>query len=102
MTWERTPTTNEECASQRGQTELQIFRGRYRIEIQFQLSRLKSLIDALGQGHRVNFDSELKEELRQFVANFGECRFHYREPIKDMPCRDSCSALTRNTLSVNA
>ena len=55
---------------------------------------LKSLIEELGQGHRVNFDEELKEELRRFMDQVWKVRVRYREPIiNEAPRRDSCSAV---------
>jgi hypothetical protein len=53
---------------------------------------LKSLIEGLGRGHRVNFGSELREELRRFIQNLWETPSAYRETVvPDMPCRDKCS-----------
>jgi len=76
-----------------GKQNFRYFRDKCPIEYKSKYHRLKSLIDGLGQGHRVNFDSELKEELRQFMDELLRVPFRYREPIiKDVPCRDSCSA----------
>jgi len=62
------------------------------VEYKSKYPHLKTLIDGLGQGHRVNFKSELKQELRQFIEEVWRVRFRYHEPfIKEMPCRDSCS-----------
>jgi len=53
--------------------------------------RLKSLVEGLGQGHRVNFEPELREELRRFVAQLRDVPSAYRETaIPDTPCRDKC------------
>jgi len=61
------------------------------IEYKTMYPHLKSLIDGLGQGHRVNFYEELKEEIRRFVEHVKNARFRYREPtIRQEPCRDSC------------
>lgn len=76
-----------------GKENFRYFGDRCPIEYKSKYPQLNSLINGLGQGHRVNFDDGLKEELRQFMNQLWEARFRYREPIiKDTPCRDSCSA----------
>lgn len=53
---------------------------------------LKSLVEGLGQGHRVNFESELREELRRFIQQLCATPSAYRETaVPDTPCRDKCS-----------
>lgn len=53
--------------------------------------RLKSLVEALGQGHRVNFEPELRVELRRFIEILLNTPSAYQEtPIPDSPCPDRC------------
>lgn len=53
---------------------------------------LKSLVEELGQGHRVNFESELREELRRFIQRLWDASSAYRETaVPDTACRDKCS-----------
>jgi hypothetical protein len=76
-----------------GKENFRYFGDKCPVEYKSKYPRLKSLINGLGQGHRVNFGSELKKELQQFMKQLWQVRFRYREPIiKDRPCRDSCSA----------
>lgn len=77
-----------------GKENFRYFGDKCPVEYKVKYPKLKTLIDGLGQGHRVNFGSELKDELRQFMDELWGARFRYREPIiKDAPCRDSCSAV---------
>jgi hypothetical protein len=53
---------------------------------------LKSKVEGLGQGSRINFDSELQEELRLFIDRLWSASSPYRETaVPDTPCRDKCS-----------
>jgi len=76
-----------------GKENFRYFADKCPVDYKSKYLRLRLLIEGLGQGHRVNFDPELQEELRQFMKQLWQVRFRYREPIvKQVPCRDSCSA----------
>ena len=52
---------------------------------------LKSLVEELGQGHRVNFDPAVRDELQQFMHRLWSVPSAYREtPIPTAPCPDKC------------
>jgi hypothetical protein len=53
---------------------------------------LKSKVERLGQGSRVNFESELQEELRLFIERLWGASSAYRETaVPTTPCPDKCS-----------
>ena len=54
---------------------------------------LKSLVESLGQGQRVNFNPELQKELREFMQRLWNIPWSYRPTVvPDTPCRDKCSS----------
>jgi hypothetical protein len=68
------------------------FKGECPIEYKALYPHLKSLIERLAQGHRVNFDPELQEELRQFMERLWNEPSAYQETaVPEAPCRDRCS-----------
>jgi hypothetical protein len=74
-----------------GEDNFRYFRDKCPMGYKAKYPRLKYLIETLGQGHRVNFREDLKEELRGFMGELWQVRYRYREPIiKRTPCRDSC------------
>jgi hypothetical protein len=53
---------------------------------------LKLLVEGLGQGHRVNFEPELRRELREFIQRLWDApSVHLQTAVPDTPCRDKCS-----------
>jgi hypothetical protein len=53
---------------------------------------LTSLVESLGQGHRVNFLAELRAELDKFLDLLWRARSAYRETrVPEIPCGDQCS-----------
>jgi hypothetical protein len=53
---------------------------------------LKSFVEELGQGHRVNFEPVLREELLRFIQSLWDTSSVYRETaVPTSPCRDKCS-----------
>jgi hypothetical protein len=53
---------------------------------------LTSLIETLGQGHRVNFSQTLRTELEHFFPLLWAESSAYRETqVPDFPCGDKCS-----------
>jgi hypothetical protein len=76
-----------------GTKNFRYFGDRCPVEYKHKYPKLTKLINKLEQGHRVNFNSKLKNELRQFIKELWRARFRHREPaIKDVSCRDSCSS----------
>lgn len=54
---------------------------------------LKSLIENLAQGHRVNFEPDLLAELRRFIARVWDVPSASREtPVPDAACDHECGA----------
>lgn len=54
---------------------------------------LKVLVENLGQGHRVNFGSDLQTELSRLVERLWETPWEYRPtPVPTAPCRDKCGS----------
>jgi hypothetical protein len=51
---------------------------------------LKSLVEELGQGHRVNFGPELRKEIREFIRQLWATSSAYRETL--VPSALSCDA----------
>lgn len=55
--------------------------------------QLTTIVESLGQGHRVNFGSELQKELSQLLRRLWAVPWRYRQtPIPRKPCRDKCGA----------
>jgi hypothetical protein len=52
---------------------------------------LTSLVERLGQGHRINFPTQLQMELRQFIERIWKLKSVVRRTlVPDVPCRDKC------------
>jgi Nucleotide modification associated domain 2 len=68
------------------------FKGEFRIGYKAKYPHLKSLVEMLGRGHRVNFDPELRNELRQFMKRlWNETSAHEQTAVPETPCRDRCN-----------
>ncbi len=75
-----------------GEENFRYFGANCPVDYKREYRHLKSLIEGLGRGHRVNFGPELREELRQFVQKLWETPSAYRETVvPDTPGRDKCS-----------
>ncbi len=69
------------------------FKGECPIDYKQKYLHLKSLVERLGQGHRVNFGSELQRELRQFMRRVWKAPSAYRlTEVPSTPCRDKCGS----------
>jgi hypothetical protein len=76
----------------RGAENFRYFGANCPLEYKREYRHLKSLVEKLGQGHRINFEPELREELRQFIQRLWGAPWAYRETVvPDVPCRDKCS-----------
>jgi hypothetical protein len=61
------------------------------IDYKREYPHLKSLIEGLGRGHRVNFGLELREELRRFIKRLWATSSAYRDTaVPATLCRDKC------------
>jgi hypothetical protein len=75
-----------------GSRHFRYFRDKPTVEYKKRYPLLKSLIERLGRGHRVNFGEELHEELKDFIKRVWAAPSAYQETIlADGPCRDKCS-----------
>jgi len=62
-----------------------------RIRYKKEYPRLRTLVESLGQGHRVNFGSELRTELSRLVDRLRVMSWeNCQTPIPRKPCRDKC------------
>lgn len=78
------------------------FKGKCPIDYKQEYPHLKLLVERLGQGHRLNFEPELHEELRQFIQRLWNAQSVYRKTtVPDAPCHDKCSTGDDEFVSVN-
>jgi hypothetical protein len=64
--------------------------------------RLKSLVEELGQGHRVNFDSALRGELSQFITRLCGTPSTYRATAAPgAPCHDKCNHTDKDFVAID-
>jgi hypothetical protein len=74
-----------------GMENFRYFREKCPIRYKSEYSHLKTLIENLGQGHRVNFEPNLLAELRRFIPRLCDASPAYREtPIPDAGCEHKC------------
>ena len=63
---------------------------------------LKSLVEELGQGYRVNFSPALQDELQRFEQRLWRVPSAYRETaVPDTPCHDKCCEADEEYVTVN-
>ncbi len=78
------------------------FKGECPIDYKQNYPNLKSLVEGLGQGHRVNFDRELRKELRHFIRRVWNTQSSYRQTaVPDTPCEDKCGSGDDSFVSVD-
>jgi putative DNA base modification enzyme with NMAD domain len=71
------------------------------IDYKTDFPHLKSLVEGLGQGHRVNFDPAVRDELQQFMKRLWSVPSAFRETaIPDTPCRDKCGKSDEDCVTV--
>jgi|HubBroStandDraft_2_1064218.scaffolds.fasta_scaffold182939_2 hypothetical protein len=74
-----------------GTENFRYFREKCPIRYKKEYPHLKSLVEDLGQGHRVNFEPNLLAELRRFIPRVWDASSAYREtPIADAGCEHKC------------
>jgi len=75
-----------------GVNNFRYFRDKCPIDYKKEYPRLSALVESLGQGHRVNFGSDLRAELARFAEQSRDVPWEYRNtPVPSAPCRDKCS-----------
>jgi len=74
-----------------GTENFKYFREKCPIRYKKEYPHLKSLVEDLGQGHRVNFEPNLLVELRRFIPRVWDASPAYRKtPIPDSACEHKC------------
>jgi hypothetical protein len=85
-----------------GEDKFRYFSAKCPVNYKEKYPRLKSLIEDLCQGARVNFKSELQKELRQFVAEVFAVKSAYHETmVPDTPHGDACSHADEDFVAVD-
>lgn len=76
-----------------GTESFRYFRDKCPVGYKKEFPLLTSLIQNLTQGHRVNFEPELRAELRRFIARIWDVPSAYRRtPVPDTVCDHKCGA----------
>jgi hypothetical protein len=76
-----------------GPESFRYFRDKCPVGYKEEFPNLAALIQNLGQGHRVNFETSLLAELRRFIARLWDVPSPYRETlVPESACEHNCSA----------
>jgi hypothetical protein len=76
-----------------GSKNYRYFKAACPIDYKRSYPHLRSLVERLGQGHRINFPSQLQTELRRFIQRIWKLKSTARRTsVPDVPYRDKCGS----------